>query len=81
MSFFDQIKKERTPAKKVGYQWIMMLIKYDVDGNGEVVKTRTFPGKESDFKFGKGNKSKKKDNKIQRVELEIDGVEEEDLFD
>ena len=81
MSYFDQIKKERKPVKKVGYQWIMMLIKYDVDGNGEVVKTRTFPGKESDFKSGKGKKSKTKDNKPKRMEIDFDDIEEEDLFD
>lgn len=80
MSFFEQIKKEREPTKEkqVGYQWVTMLIKYDINGNAELVTSRSFPAKDSSIKFA--SKKSKKDKKPQRLEPDIKNVEEEDLF-
>ena len=76
MSFFEQIKKEREPTKKYGYQWVTMLIKYDLDGNSEVVRSFSRPAKDSAIKSATKTKSKKPEKK----EFNIKNVEEEDLF-
>lgn len=83
MSFFDQIKKEREPKKLVGYQWLTMLLKYEVDeygkllGNGEVIRSFSRAAKDSDIKSAQ----KTKETKHKRRDIQVTNVEEEDLFD
>lgn len=76
MSFFEQIKKERTPDKKFGYQWVTMLIKYDLDGNAEVVRSFSRPAKDSDIKSAQ----KPKKTKPERKQVQVKDIQEEDLF-
>lgn len=80
MSFFEHIKQSREPVKKIGFQWVTMLVKYDLDGNAEVVKTFSKPAKESSIKAGKKSKKKEEPKKPTVNFADVNSIEEEDLF-
>ena len=90
MGYFDELKKskpeESKPVvrnaedgegapKKTGYTWVTQLIKWDLEGNAEIVRSFAKHAKDSDIKQ---KFFKKKEDK---VSLNIsEDVNEENLF-
>ena len=53
MGVFDSIQKTQVPnlkPHKEGYLWLTMLIKYDLNGNAEIVRRFVKDAKDSDIK-------------------------------
>jgi len=75
-SFLAELKKTAPRKPKVeGFVWVTMLVKYDLDGHAEIIRSFTKPAKESYIK------SKIKPKKPITPKLEIETTDRgESLF-
>lgn len=64
------IDPEQNPKPKQGFVWLTMLIKFDTDGNAEIVRTFSKPAKDSDIKGMTKPKKAKPDIKLEKTEKE-----------
>ena len=73
---FEEIMNTQTPQKSVeksqpttvGFIWINMLVKYDLDGNATIITSYSNPAKDSTIKRYVKPKVKKKEVKVEKVE-------------
>ena len=81
---FEELVKDQVPNKNIrpivpkGFQWLTMLIEYDLDGNATVIRSFSRPAKDSDIK---GLVKTKKEDKDKIILKKNNDSKTEELWD
>jgi len=70
---FDEIMKTQNPLPQVeGHIWLTILLKYDLNGNVSIVKSRAYPKSDSEIK----DMFQKKKKPTAKIETTVETTDE-----